>query len=134
MSDTNFTKGPWKVSHVTDGMRIDSEHCEGIAYIDIYGAEQAGLVEADATARLIAAAPELLKALQSVPNLISAKLAEQSAAQSSLRASFDGDSGFEDRCDARAKAANASAQIIEAEINAVIAKATFIPSAAESLK
>ena len=122
MSDTNFIEGPWKVTHITDGLRIDSEHCDGIAYIDIYGAEQAALVEADATARLIAAAPELYSIAKRIPDLVAARLAAQDARQAGLRASFDGDSKFEDRCD-EAQAKNEKlARTIEDEIMAVVAK------------
>ncbi len=64
---TTYTPGPWKVSSGSDGREIISHSC-GVSFpiakvCDGLGKAN-GFKEAQANARLIASAPEMLKALK----------------------------------------------------------------------
>lgn len=67
-NETKFTPGPWKQNDFLDLKEISLKAiaCErlGFCVTFINTADQARVAEAEANARLISAAPELLKALQ----------------------------------------------------------------------
>jgi len=64
MSDhTEFTPGPW---HVVGRVNVQSGPIGFLAYVSTAGARGRTIEEAEANARLIAAAPELLEALQAL--------------------------------------------------------------------
>lgn len=59
MSDTKHTPGPWNAVELEDGNIVtgNTRHCGNVCELDLG-------TESDANARLIAAAPELLEALE----------------------------------------------------------------------
>ncbi len=64
MSAHSFTPGPWNVRHLLDGNSIRSEAGRTIANMVADCDTLAPVAEQNANARLIAAAPDLLHALQ----------------------------------------------------------------------
>lgn len=67
MGDTKHTPGPWNAVELEDGNIVtgNTRHCGNVCELDL-GAESA------ANARLIAAAPELLEALEKCEQALSA--------------------------------------------------------------
>ena len=72
--ELKHTPGPWEVATKADKFIIDSPKTKNLQYgriadVQQYGDESAGpmRVEAEANARLIAAAPDLLEALMTLP-------------------------------------------------------------------
>ena len=69
MSDTQHTPGPWKYGPDNrKTMRVFSGSREIVRALSTHGNRRLNCVERAANARLIAAAPELLAALQKVVN------------------------------------------------------------------
>ena len=62
----SYTPGPWKIASTVSAHYIESEGCE-VARVDLIGAPEVRVLSDNvdlANARLIAAAPDLLAALQ----------------------------------------------------------------------
>ena len=65
MSKTKHTPGPWHISTNTHAMRIISNHC--VALAEVYARES--VEKQVANAHLIAAAPEMLEALERITEM-----------------------------------------------------------------
>ena len=67
---SKHTKGPWKVDYtkqnVRAGLGVNVAFCGESGVYGVNGSQSVGVMEARANARLIAAAPDLLAALQSI--------------------------------------------------------------------
>jgi hypothetical protein len=61
---TAYTPGPWQLKDIPGGYLLKQEGPHGYYLFDLK--EHSGLRQAEATARLIAAAPDMLKALQAM--------------------------------------------------------------------
>jgi hypothetical protein len=68
MSEKAYTPGPWKARFLGQSIQIDCQNRWGLAYIYPAGGHVTGVPSEEdlANARLIAAAPELLEALEAI--------------------------------------------------------------------
>ena len=62
MSETKHTPGPWVVKSARSGFYVESQFDVIVESLDEFG--RYGAIDDEANARLIAAAPELLEALE----------------------------------------------------------------------
>ncbi len=67
---------------------------------------------------------KLRSALVMVPELVRARCAAQSAHEASIKASYDGDHSFEDKCDARFELEKKIAEDIDKQIADALAEAS----------
>ena len=89
MTDTKHTPGPWEITHRVgecpyphrkiEAVYIINEHSEAHYVEDMSDAKLHGTIRANA--KLIAAAPDLLQALEGMTNLFSSALNDQYKAE-----------------------------------------------------
>ena len=86
MSETKHTPGPWVVKSARSGFYIESQFDVIVDSLDEFG--RYGAIDDEANARLIAAAPELLEALEGCIDLMDNggtwSLEDQAAARAAI--------------------------------------------------